>query len=96
MNPNVKKLSNESIFEYNFIGELEELKKNIKKKSKERIEEIEQEKQYILRHSILISGIEEMFEERKEYFQKGVQQTLEEIDSLKRELILKDERREKE
>ena len=40
MNPNIKKLSNESIFEYNFIGELEELKKNIKKKSKERIEEI--------------------------------------------------------
>ena len=91
---NNKSLSDESIKEYYFLERIERMKDDIKRKSKKELEELEREKEYLLRHSVWKGGIEETFELRKEFYQKGIQDTLKEIELLQREYFKKDEERE--
>lgn len=90
----LKKLSDESIKEYYFLARIEDLKNDIKKKCKKELQELEKEKTYLLRHSVLTEGIEESFQVKEEFYQKGIQDSLKEIELLQREYFKKDEERE--
>lgn len=90
----LKKLSDESIKEYYFLARIEDLKNDIKKKCKKELQELEREKTYLLRHSISSGGIEGSFQDKEEYYQRGIQDSLKEIELLQREYFKKDEERE--